>query len=395
MLGLLSALFATPVLIAASSIALLAPTNQYKGNGQAALCLMQERDKVILHLTGSNFLPHERHAIHIHAFGDVSDQNEGLKQGGHFNPLKKQHGCSEAGMVTGFHIGDLGNKWESTELSLVNTSSPGYVLGRGVVIHLGTDDCQTQPTGNSGKRIFQGVIATSVDFAGGAAPDSVSAGGSAIATFTPSRLSPVSGTVLVKDTKLISVNITGAYPLRKIPVGIARLGDIKSIKLSYSCNYDALDASYFILATFVADDNGRVLNRDLDVTDRLNGFEGGLFGLLGRGLVLLNDPEICPKGLPIAGAPIGLAFKSSDSSPQKTSMKLDLTLIFALFSAALAAPAPKGGCASGQVYISNNNDKGAGCYTLTSGCTEYCKSPSVCVDYHGKTTCIYDIALLF
>lgn len=106
--------------------------------------------------------------MHIHATGDCSDTtgDGGVHHGsagGHFNPDGINHGCPTA---TPHHAGDLGNisisggkgilTLISKDLSVASGSRS--VVGKAIILHQGTDDCNTQPTGNSGSRIGCAVI---------------------------------------------------------------------------------------------------------------------------------------------------------------------------------------------------------------------------------------------
>lgn len=106
--------------------------------------------------------PNEKHAMHIHEFGDGTSA-DATKAGGHFNPEDKTHGLPGAGER---HAGDLGNlqadangkavyRGEFNDLSMVGVKNP--IVGRGVVIHAKPDD-GGQPVGNAGARIGFGVI---------------------------------------------------------------------------------------------------------------------------------------------------------------------------------------------------------------------------------------------
>lgn len=123
--------------------------------------------KITVNITGvptdGNF------GMHIHATGDCADTtgDGGVHHGaagGHFNPDNVNHGCPSA---TPHHSGDLGNITISGgkgALQLVSkdlTVSAGArsVVGKAIILHGGTDDCATQPTGNSGSRVGCGVIA--------------------------------------------------------------------------------------------------------------------------------------------------------------------------------------------------------------------------------------------
>ncbi|MBZ4191533.1 superoxide dismutase family protein [Niabella beijingensis] len=101
-------------------------------------------------------------AVHFHEHGDCGMKGENSH--GHWNPTKSNHG--EWGSAA-FHSGDIGNikldasghatKSVTTDLWSVD---PGEkeIIGRAIIVHGGTDDYKTQPTGNSGPRIGCGVI---------------------------------------------------------------------------------------------------------------------------------------------------------------------------------------------------------------------------------------------
>lgn len=102
------------------------------------------------------------HGFHIHQYGDCSS-GDGKSAAGHFNPENKAH----AGPTSAErHIGDMGNitadadgnanhEYVDTVISLNGANS---IIGRGVIIHAGTDDLTSQPTGAAGGRVACGVI---------------------------------------------------------------------------------------------------------------------------------------------------------------------------------------------------------------------------------------------
>ncbi|MGD8923237.1 MAG: superoxide dismutase family protein [Candidatus Zixiibacteriota bacterium] len=102
------------------------------------------------------------HGFHIHQYGDCTAP-DGTSAGGHFNPGNQPHGAPED---TARHVGDLGNlvadsagnaHYERVDTVLTFTG-PNNILGRGIIIHAGTDDLKTQPTGAAGGRVACGVI---------------------------------------------------------------------------------------------------------------------------------------------------------------------------------------------------------------------------------------------
>jgi Cu-Zn family superoxide dismutase len=103
-----------------------------------------------------------KHGFHIHEFGDLSS-DDGLATGGHFNPDMHKHGGPGDAE---HHAGDFGNieadkdgkatvKMTLKDLSL---GGPHTILGRALIVHAKEDDLKTQPSGNAGDRIAQGVI---------------------------------------------------------------------------------------------------------------------------------------------------------------------------------------------------------------------------------------------
>lgn len=102
-------------------------------------------------------------AVHIHETGDCADT--GMAAHGHWNPTNKQHGKWGEG---DFHSGDIGNVQldasgngtfsMDTNLWTIGGDSTTNILNRAIIVHGGTDDYKTQPTGNAGNRIGCGVI---------------------------------------------------------------------------------------------------------------------------------------------------------------------------------------------------------------------------------------------
>lgn len=99
------------------------------------------------------------HAIHIHEKADCTAE-DGSSAGGHWNPTFKKHGKwgeSE------HHKGDIGNFTadENGNGSITMTTDQWCIgcadetkniIGKGLIVHAGTDDFTTQPSGNAGAR---------------------------------------------------------------------------------------------------------------------------------------------------------------------------------------------------------------------------------------------------
>jgi superoxide dismutase, Cu-Zn family len=102
-------------------------------------------------------------AVHLHEHGDCSDN--GNASHGHWNPTKAQHGKWGS---SSFHLGDIGNiKLDgkgkgtvtvTTDLWTLGGKADRNILGKAMIVHGGTDDYTTQPTGNAGSRIGCGLI---------------------------------------------------------------------------------------------------------------------------------------------------------------------------------------------------------------------------------------------
>ena len=106
------------------------------------------------------------HAIHIHEKADCSSP-DGTSSGGHWNPTFAPHG--KWGDEGGFHKGDIGNFdvgedgygtiKMATDLWCVGCGDETKdVLGKAIVVHQGTDDFTSQPSGAAGARVSCGGI---------------------------------------------------------------------------------------------------------------------------------------------------------------------------------------------------------------------------------------------
>lgn len=107
------------------------------------------------------------HAIHIHEKSDCSSP-DGKSTGGHWNPTSEPHG--KWGAEEGFHKGDIGNFMaDNTGKGSITFTTDQWcigcgdvtkdILGKAVIVHAGTDDFTTQPTGAAGGRVScSGII---------------------------------------------------------------------------------------------------------------------------------------------------------------------------------------------------------------------------------------------
>ena len=106
------------------------------------------------------------HAIHIHEKADCSSI-DGKSAGGHWNPTFKNHG--KWGDEGGYHKGDIGNFeidesgdgkiiMETNEWCIGCEDDTKNILGKAIIVHQGTDDFISQPSGDAGTRIICGGI---------------------------------------------------------------------------------------------------------------------------------------------------------------------------------------------------------------------------------------------
>lgn len=105
------------------------------------------------------------HAIHIHEKSDCSAA-DASSAGGHWNPTFKKHGKWGVGE---YHKGDIGNFTAdangngtislSTSEWCIGCGDPTKdILGKGLIVHEGSDDFTSQPAGNAGARVACSAI---------------------------------------------------------------------------------------------------------------------------------------------------------------------------------------------------------------------------------------------
>lgn len=102
--------------------------------------------------------------FHIHETGSCDHTTGHDSAGGHFNPAGTEHGYHTE---TGPHAGDMPNIWvdhagilraQVFNPHIVLTDGESSALGRALMIHAGTDDYRSQPSGNAGDRLACAVI---------------------------------------------------------------------------------------------------------------------------------------------------------------------------------------------------------------------------------------------
>tara|TARA_R110000850_G_scaffold277142_1_gene423507 strand:+ start:17609 stop:18190 length:582 start_codon:yes stop_codon:yes gene_type:complete len=125
-----------------------------------------EEDGVVRMVGSFTGLQEGTHAIHLHEKADCSAE-DGTSTGGHWNPTFERHG--KWGDSEGYHKGDIGNfeaddqgngevSFETDEWCIGCDDDTKNIIGKSVIVHMGEDDFETQPTGDAGGRISCGGI---------------------------------------------------------------------------------------------------------------------------------------------------------------------------------------------------------------------------------------------
>ena len=106
------------------------------------------------------------HAIHLHEKADCSS-DDGKSSGGHWNPTAQPHG--RWGATEGFHQGDIGNfEADANGNGSITFSTDKWcigcgnetkdIIGKAIIVHEGTDDFTSQPSGAAGTRVSCGGV---------------------------------------------------------------------------------------------------------------------------------------------------------------------------------------------------------------------------------------------
>jgi Cu/Zn superoxide dismutase len=147
--------------------------------------------------------------------------------GGHFNPFSVAHACWPAARSMG-DIGQLviasatGVQTISLSRDILTLNGGGpseTIIGRAVIIHANPDDCTTQPTGNAGTMIAQGVI--------GIAPPA--AGATQMASANIAAGVPVNSLIAVLQATTAGAGITGQVQFFDTGAGIRVVASISGL----------------------------------------------------------------------------------------------------------------------------------------------------------------------
>ncbi|MBC8753855.1 superoxide dismutase family protein [Kordia sp. YSTF-M3] len=141
----------------------LEPKSDSKVSGRV---VFTEKDGVVKMSAIMEGLTEGTHAIHIHEKADCSSP-DGKSTGGHWNPTAQPHG--KWGVAEGYHKGDIGNfEVKADGLGTVTFSTDQWcigcgdetkdIVGKAIIVHQGTDDFVSQPSGAAGARVSCGGI---------------------------------------------------------------------------------------------------------------------------------------------------------------------------------------------------------------------------------------------
>lgn len=141
----------------------LEPKSESQASGSV---VFKEEDGKVTMTAVLGGLSEGTHAIHIHDKADCSSA-DGKSTGGHWNPTAQPHGAW--GDATGYHKGDIGNfkadangngtiTFSTNEWCIGCDDATKDITGKAIIVHQGTDDLKSQPSGAAGARISCGGI---------------------------------------------------------------------------------------------------------------------------------------------------------------------------------------------------------------------------------------------
>jgi Cu-Zn family superoxide dismutase len=141
----------------------LEPKSDSKVSGKV---VFTEKDDKVTMTAIMEGLTEGTHAIHIHDKADCSSA-DGKSTGGHWNPTAQPHG--KWGKAEGYHKGDIGNfevkadglgtvTFKTEEWCIGCDDETKNIVGKAIIVHQGTDDFVSQPSGAAGKRVSCGGI---------------------------------------------------------------------------------------------------------------------------------------------------------------------------------------------------------------------------------------------
>ncbi|MEI8274882.1 MAG: superoxide dismutase family protein [Hyphomicrobiales bacterium] len=164
--GLIAALLCAAAALPAAAQTASAPLKDAQGKEVGSVNLTQTPRGVLINVSVKGLPPGE-HAFHVPAVGKCEGPAF-TTAGGHFNPDNHKHGLLAA---DGAHAGDMPNLHvpQSGDLTVeainaaitLEKGKPNSVFdadGSAMVIHAGSDDYKTDPTGEAGGRIACGVV---------------------------------------------------------------------------------------------------------------------------------------------------------------------------------------------------------------------------------------------
>ncbi|MEK9726650.1 MAG: superoxide dismutase family protein [Candidatus Margulisiibacteriota bacterium] len=143
------------------AVAVIFPTEGHRVSGTFLFQQLPDGVKVSAILSG--LVPNQKHGVHVHQWGDLTDMKKGLLAGSHYNPDKHPHGLPpnpirHAGAFGNIQANDQGEAmFEFIDDTITINGIKNPVLGRAVVVHA-KEDTGEQPAGNAGPRIGLGVI---------------------------------------------------------------------------------------------------------------------------------------------------------------------------------------------------------------------------------------------